>query len=184
MSREEKPLKGIELKLVSELMKNSKRSDREIAKAIGVSQPTISRTMVKLEKEGVLREYTVIPDFRKIGYNLAAITLGNVREDMRKPEKIDAARREFVKNFDDVTFEIVLDVRGMGMEHDGAIFSFHKNYSEYADFRRRLMAQPFVDPSSLESFIIDLNDKAHHRHFTLSYLAQHLLQTPNTRDET
>ena len=171
-------MKDVELRLISELMKNSRRSDRELGKAIGVSQPTVSRTIAKLEKEGVLREYTVMPDFRKLGYNLAAITLGNFGEELRKPEKMDAARREFLNNFDEVSLEIILDVRGIGMEHDGAIVSFHRNYSEYSDFKKRLMKTLFVNPSSLESFLVDLNDEAHHRHLTLSYVAKHLLQTP------
>jgi hypothetical protein len=44
-------MKNIELKLISELMKNSRRSDRELAKAIGVSQPTVSRLIKKLENQ-------------------------------------------------------------------------------------------------------------------------------------
>ena len=40
-------VKDAELKLISELMKNSRRSDRELAKAIGVSQPTIGRMIKK-----------------------------------------------------------------------------------------------------------------------------------------
>jgi len=35
-------MKDVKLKLISELMKNSKKSDRELAKVIGVSQPTIT----------------------------------------------------------------------------------------------------------------------------------------------
>ncbi len=35
--------------LLYELMKDSKRSDRELAKAIGVSQPTITRMRETLE---------------------------------------------------------------------------------------------------------------------------------------
>ena len=45
-------MKDVELKLISELMKNSRRSDRELAKTIGVSQPTVSRLIRKLEKNG------------------------------------------------------------------------------------------------------------------------------------
>ena len=169
-------LKQLELKIVSELMKNSRRSDREIAKAVGVSQPTVSRTIAKLEREGVLREYTAIPDFRRLGYNLVAITFGNVNQELLNKEKLDEARRKFIRDFDDTSFEIILDVRGLGMEHDGAIVSVHRSYSEYVDFRNRLLHMPFVDPSKFESFLIDLNDEAHHRHLTLSYLAKHLLQ--------
>jgi DNA-binding Lrp family transcriptional regulator len=44
-------MKDIERRLISELMKNSRRSDRELAKALGTSQPTITRTRGKLERE-------------------------------------------------------------------------------------------------------------------------------------
>jgi DNA-binding Lrp family transcriptional regulator len=170
-------MKDVELKLVSELMKNSRRSDRELAKAIGVSQPTVSRMIAKLEKEGVLKEYTVIPDFRKLGYSLVAITLGNIREELRNSKKIDEARREFMKNFNDVSFEIILDVAGIGIGFDGAIVSFHRSYSEYADFKKRLAQMAFADPSKFESFLIDLNDERHRRHLTFSLLSKHILQT-------
>jgi DNA-binding Lrp family transcriptional regulator len=77
-------MKDLEIRLISELMKNSRRSDRQIAKELGVSQPTVSRTIARLEKECILREYTAIPDFRRLGYNLAAITFGNVKKQVKK----------------------------------------------------------------------------------------------------
>ena len=40
-------------KLLLELVKNSKRSDRDLAKALDVSQPTVTRMRKKLEKEAV-----------------------------------------------------------------------------------------------------------------------------------
>ena len=43
-------MKDFELKLISELMKNSRRSDRELAKILQVSQPTVTRVRTKLEK--------------------------------------------------------------------------------------------------------------------------------------
>ena len=59
-------MKEIKWKLLSELMKNSHRSDKELARVIGCSQPTVTRTRRRLEKEGCIREYTVIPDFHKL----------------------------------------------------------------------------------------------------------------------
>jgi len=176
-------MKEIELKLISELMKNSRRSDRALAKAIGTSQPTVSRMISKLEKEGVVREYTVIPDFQKLGYSLAALTLGRVKDEFRKPEVLDETRRKFVKSFNETAFEVVLDERGRGMEYDGIIVSFHRSYSEYSDFKRWIKQMPFIDASKLDSFLIDLNDKVHHRYLTFSYLAKHMLQTPKNRNK-
>jgi Lrp/AsnC family transcriptional regulator for asnA, asnC and gidA len=68
-------LKDAELRVISELMKNSRRSDRELAKTLGISQPTVSRLIGRLEKEGVIKEYTMIPDFCKLGFNLMAVVM-------------------------------------------------------------------------------------------------------------
>jgi DNA-binding Lrp family transcriptional regulator len=51
---EETRLKDIELRLISELVKNSRRSDRELAKVLGISQPTVSRARMRLEKQGLI----------------------------------------------------------------------------------------------------------------------------------
>ena len=53
-------MKDTELKVVVELMKNSRRSDRELARAIGMSQPTVTRTRTGLEKRGIIKEYTMV----------------------------------------------------------------------------------------------------------------------------
>jgi DNA-binding Lrp family transcriptional regulator len=40
-------------------MKNSRRSDRELALVLGISQPTVTRLRTRLEKEGIIKEYTM-----------------------------------------------------------------------------------------------------------------------------
>lgn len=52
-------MKEFELKLISELMKNSRRSDRDLAKAIGSSQPTVTRNRHRLEQQGIIKQYTI-----------------------------------------------------------------------------------------------------------------------------
>jgi len=37
-------MKDFELKLISKLMRNSRRGDRELSRKLGVTQPTITRT--------------------------------------------------------------------------------------------------------------------------------------------
>jgi DNA-binding Lrp family transcriptional regulator len=86
-------MKETELRLISELMKNSRRSDRELAKAIGVSQPTVSRTIQRLEKQCVIKEYTMIPDFTKIGYALLTVTLVKHREGPDSKQLEEGAKK-------------------------------------------------------------------------------------------
>ena len=59
--------------LLYELMKNSKRSDRELAKVVEVSQRTITRMRKKLEKSEYIREYTIIPALEKLGFEIIAL---------------------------------------------------------------------------------------------------------------
>jgi DNA-binding Lrp family transcriptional regulator len=83
---EEIKLKDIELRLISELVKNSRRSDRELAKRLGISQPTVSRTRVRLEKQGLI-DYSAIPNLAKLGFEIIAVTFG--RRDFQKHPEIN-----------------------------------------------------------------------------------------------
>jgi DNA-binding Lrp family transcriptional regulator len=60
--------------LLYELMRNSKRSDRELAEVLGVSQPTVTRMRKSLETLNYVKEYTVIPDFEKLGFEIVALS--------------------------------------------------------------------------------------------------------------
>ena len=70
--------------MISELVKNSRRSDRELAKALGVSQPTVSRIRVRLEKQGII-EYSAVLNLAKLGFEMIAVTFGE-RDFQKHPE--------------------------------------------------------------------------------------------------
>lgn len=110
--KERIPLKDIELKLISELMKNSRRSDRELAKAIGTSQPTVSRMIKKLEKEGIIKEYTMIPDFSKLGYQLMNFLF--VKVNRAKPEDLERASKATAEEVHKNVFPDLLNEGGLG----------------------------------------------------------------------
>lgn len=54
-----KKLKLLDYRLLLELMKDAKRSDRQLANILGISQPTVSRKRAFLEKE-LIDGYTAI----------------------------------------------------------------------------------------------------------------------------
>lgn len=124
-------MKDVVLKLIAELMKNSRRSDRELAKTNGVSQPTVGRLMKKLEKEGIIKEYTVIPDFGKLGYGLLALNFVKLTKSLSS-EEIENARKTAKEKVEQSRFGIVMLDRGIGLGFDGVIVSLYKDYSEYA----------------------------------------------------
>lgn len=165
---------------MAELMKNSHRSDRELAKVLGVSQPTISRTLKKLEKERYIEEYTVIPNFQKLGYQLAAFTLVQLKSSLAKDE-IEKARETAIGKMQEGP-EIVLLERGLGEEGNGIVISFHEDYSSYSNFREWLRQFPFLELSATKSFIIDLNDQIHYRYLTFSTLANHMLKMKEKKE--
>jgi len=55
-------------------MKNSKTSDRELAERLGISKGAIAKRRIRLEERGIIREYTLIPEFAEVGYQIMAIT--------------------------------------------------------------------------------------------------------------
>jgi len=55
-------------RLLLEYLKDSNRTDKQMAKILGVSQPTVSRMKSKLLEEGLVRHFSAIPDFAEMGY--------------------------------------------------------------------------------------------------------------------
>ena len=176
MSEKKKPklLKDVEIDLLAEMMKNSSRSDRELARVVGVSQPTVSRVRTRLEKERIIREYTIIPDFRALGYHICALTFAH----FATPKDLQAMRKlieEYGQRLSEIPEAIVIE-RGIGEEANGVVISFHEKYSDYMKFLDWLNQFSSSSNYALRHFIIDLDDPVHLRYLTFATLAEHFLK--------
>lgn len=157
------------VKLLKELIRNSRRSDRELAKTLRVSQPTVTRNR-KLA-ESYVRSYTIVPDFKKIGYEIFAITFAKAKTyDKKEVEaKLELARKWVTQHPN-----IVFASDGEGLGKDAVILSLHKDYSKYADFMREYTVN-FADfISDVQSFIVSLKTGMIIKPFDLKYLAEDL----------
>jgi DNA-binding Lrp family transcriptional regulator len=172
-------LKETELKVLAELVKNGRIGDRELSRRLGISQPTISRARSKLEKEGIIREYTVIPDFVKLGYKLAAITLVKMKTFPSK-ELYDQVRNQLRTLEKKNPSPVIITMKGIGCDADYVTASFHKTYSEYSRYIEFISQFQQVKTDEVRSFVIDLLGKGHFRYLTLSVLADYLLRTEET----
>ena len=60
--------------IVDMLRENARISYSEIARKLGISEVAVMKRVKKLEASGVIKKYTVIVDYKKLGYNMISIT--------------------------------------------------------------------------------------------------------------
>jgi DNA-binding Lrp family transcriptional regulator len=168
-------MKDIELKLASELMKNARRSDRELSKTLEVSQPTITRLRTKLEKEEYFREYTMIPDFAKLGFEVMAVTFSRWKKTLTKEEytSVIKAGNELERK---EGLSIIIVARGIGLNYDLMIISIHETYSAFREMIRILKQLPLFDVAEIQSFLVDLTEESRYGPLTFSALSSYLLK--------
>jgi len=163
-------LKPSDYKLLLELMRDSKRSDRQLAKVLGMSQPTITRKRSLLEKE-FLDGYTAVPKWEKLGYEIFAITLVKIKPAIAAREKYDATRKkggEWLKSQHNVIMAGAC--RGMGV--DSFMISLHKSYPEFDDFMRNYRLELGEFAEDIQSVLVNLRGKELLKPLHLKYLAE------------
>lgn len=137
-------------KLLCELLKDSKKSDRQLAKILGVSQATVSRSRARLVSEGIIKEFTVMPDFVKLGYELMAITVGRFKTPS-SPERIERGRK-WMKKFPNVIFAS----RVQGMGKNAMVLSLHKDYTDYNVFFQNMVSDWADAIEDFETILLSL----------------------------
>ena len=166
-------MKDIELKVVIELMKNSHRSDRELARVVGVSQPTLSRTRTKLEKQGIIKEYTIIPDYSQLGLTLMSITFTKMRGPVSNGI-VDDLKKRAGNTISEHPSALILGNLGMGCNADYVAIAFHSDYNEYSEFMKTIREFPNVDIDETKSFIVNLLERNQFQPLSFSQLAKYL----------
>jgi DNA-binding Lrp family transcriptional regulator len=170
-----KELKPIDYKLLFELMKDSHRSDRQIAKALGVSQPTVTRRRAMLE-ENYIEGYTVVPKFGQIGFELIAFTLLKSKREHKNGQDRDKALQK-LKDWYMKQPNVIFVQEGKGLGWDYVCISLHENYSDYATFIRTHDSELSDLIAESQTFSADLNPGVMVKPFNFKYLASLKLKT-------
>jgi DNA-binding Lrp family transcriptional regulator len=145
------------IKLLFELLKNSKRSDRELSKILNVSQPTITRTRRKLEKMGYIKEYTVIPDLAKLEFELIAFMFINIATYNPKTGIVDQEGAKKCFDWLEKNQNVVFCAEGDGLKGKNCmIVSIHRNFTAFTNFVTDFRTKWSGQVLEAESFLVSL----------------------------
>lgn len=165
-----KELKPLDYELLFELMKNSRRSDRTLAKVLKSSQPTITRKRAKLERE-VIEGYTAVPRWKKLGYEIFAMTLVKSKTALATKEKYEIVRNkgmEWLMNQSNVI--MAGGCRGEGV--NAFMISVHKNYSDYDEFMHNYRLELGDTAEDVKTVLVNLAGRELLKPLHFKYLAE------------
>jgi len=121
-------------KIIGELVNNSRRSYREIAKNIGVSTATVMNRVNSLEKNKIIRKYTAKINYEKVGYDIEVMVQIRISKGklFEVEKKISVLPNVFA----------VYDITG---DFDAVVFSRFRNRRQMDAFLKKIQTFDFVE---------------------------------------
>lgn len=163
-------LKPLDYKILSELLKDANVSDRQLARKLGKSQPTITRRRGKLEKS-LIEGYTIVPRLKEMGFEIIALTfIAGKREELTRG-KFEQAQ-EKARHWHSKRPNVIFAGSGQGMGWTGVVVSLHTSYSDYVRFKNEHDDEFGEILADTQSFLVDLNPKTTLKPFHVKYLAE------------
>lgn len=121
-------------KILSEVLRDCRKSYRAIARKTGTSVGTVLSRIRRMEKNGVIKGYTAILDHEKLDYQLTVIA--EITVSKGKLLEMEEAISKLPSTC------AVYDVTGLT---DAVVVAKFHNRDELSKFTKSLLAMPFVD---------------------------------------
>jgi len=121
-------------RIISEYLKDARISYREVAKRLQLAVGTVLTRTKKLENDGIIKSYSAILDYDKLGYDIIAIS--EITVSKGKLTDVENAIAKLSPTC------AVYDVTG---ENDVIIVSKFKNREEMSDFTKKLLSMSNVE---------------------------------------
>ncbi len=124
----------LDSKILKEYLEDARLSCREVARRIGTSTATVLARLRRLEEEGVIKRYSVVLDYERLGYNVTAIT-----EIVVSKGRLLEMEKEIAMLPNTLA---VYDVTGVT---DAIVVSKFRGMDELSRFTKRLLSLPYVE---------------------------------------
>ncbi|MCY0859030.1 MAG: Lrp/AsnC family transcriptional regulator [Sulfolobaceae archaeon] len=133
-NRKKVELDSIDRRLLTELLRDARSSLRRLAEEINVSPATLHNRLNRLVQEGIIKGFTSLIDYSKLGYNLTSIIM----------VKVDGKRIvEFEKEISSI--ENVIAVYDVVGEYDVILIAKFRNVEDLDNFIKNLLKNPKVE---------------------------------------
>lgn len=129
-------LDEVDRRIVSLLAEDSRRSIRDLAKALGLAPSTVHARLRRLVAEGVIKRFTILPDYEAVGYGVTALILLQVEGG-----KIIDIGEHIAR---DPHVIMVYDITG---DYDLAVVAKFRTVSELDQFLKNINRLPYVKRS-------------------------------------
>ncbi|HUK29251.1 MAG TPA: Lrp/AsnC family transcriptional regulator [Candidatus Acidoferrales bacterium] len=136
-STEQMNVDEVDRKILSELLRDCRRSYRSIARRAGVSVGTVLSRIRRMEKAGVIKGYSALLDHQKLGYQLTV--LAEITVSKGKLLEMEEAIGKLPNTC------AVYDVTG---STDAMVLAKFRSREELSKFTKSLLSMPFVDRSN------------------------------------
>lgn len=121
-------------KILNSLIKDSRKSYRELAKEAHVSVATVSNKLKEMSKEGIIRKYTTSIDYDKLGYDTHVFIKIRVSQG-----------KEFIvekKLLNDFHVSAIYDITG---DFDVLVIARFKNRNDLDKYLKKIQTFEFVN---------------------------------------
>ncbi|MDT7875135.1 Lrp/AsnC family transcriptional regulator [Sulfolobaceae archaeon RB850M] len=125
---------AIDRKLLMEILRDSRVSLRRLAEEMNVSPATLHNRLLRLVQEGVIKGFTALIDYSKLGYSLTSVIMAKV------DGKYLVEFEKEIANMDNVI--AVYDIVG---EYDVIVIAKFRSVEDLDSFLKNLLKNPKVE---------------------------------------
>lgn len=112
--------------ILEELMMDSRKTTKAIARELGIPRATVHDRIVKMEQKHIIKKYTTVPDYSQLGLGVIAFILVQFESEKGLSQRDTADDIASISGIFEVhmisgEYDMLLKVRGSSMEEIGKL---------------------------------------------------------------
>ena len=142
------PISEVDKRIINALIKNPRKSYRELAKEAKVSVATISNKLKELTKKGILKGYSSLIDYDFIGYGIHVII--NIRVSQGQEKVVEK------RLFSSPNVTSIYDLTG---DFDIMVIARFKNRRELDSYLKSIQKYEFVERTQTQLVLSTVRER-------------------------